>query len=181
MVNGMKKVVGLRTLQSTNRSSTGRRFLSPLSRNNVHLSQSFDFSQLMLQRSHSEATATPTMQYGQATSPSTPLFNSADATRNGPTLQDCTLRAEEELTRLHDALMCFIHEKRKKDMHGVWMQTQNRVRSAASCSCYCSLCRQAIELRIKRFGGMAVIGNECKDDEKVVDANELEVRAQSSN
>lgn len=122
---------------------------------NVHSSHNYGVFQPNAQQvqARSEATATTTMQYGQATSPSAPLFGSADDARNGsthPTLQHRTSRAEEELARLQDALLCPICEERKKDT--VFQCGHETCQKCGEVLSHCPLCRQQIQVRIKRFG-----------------------------
>ncbi|KAF1775083.1 Zinc finger, RING/FYVE/PHD-type [Phytophthora cactorum] len=94
------------------------------------------------------ASATTTMQYGQATSPSAPLFGSVESTR--PTLQHRTSVAEEELARLQDSLLCSICEERKKDT--VFQCGHETCQKCGNFLSHCPLCRQQIQVRIKRFG-----------------------------
>ncbi|KAL4087132.1 hypothetical protein PRIC1_013032 [Phytophthora ramorum] len=104
-------------------------------------------------QAHSAATATTTTQYGQATSPSAPLFGSADDARNGsarPTLQHRSSRAEDELARLQDSLLCSICEERKKDT--VFQCGHETCQKCGNFLSHCPLCRQQIQVRIKRFG-----------------------------
>ncbi|RMX70484.1 hypothetical protein KXD40_004011 [Peronospora effusa] len=91
-----------------------------------------------------------TVQYEQATSSSAPLLNSADDTRNESTMQDCTSRVEKELARLQDALMCPICEERKKDV--VFQCAHDTCEKCGELLSHYPLCRQKIQLRIKRFG-----------------------------
>ncbi|OWZ23361.1 Copine [Phytophthora megakarya] len=99
------------------------------------------------------ATTATTTQYGQATSPSAPLFGSADDARSGstrPTLQHRTSRAEDELARLQDSLLCPICEERKKDT--VFQCGHETCQKCGELLSHCPLCRQQIQVRIKRFG-----------------------------
>ncbi|KAL3661400.1 hypothetical protein V7S43_013603 [Phytophthora oleae] len=96
----------------------------------------------------SEATAT-TMQYGQATSPSAPFFGSADGSTR-PTLQHRSSKAEEDLAKLQDSLVCPICEERKKDT--VFQCGHQTCQKCGEILSHCPLCRQQIQMRIKMFG-----------------------------
>ncbi|CAH0520813.1 unnamed protein product [Peronospora belbahrii] len=115
---------------------------------NVRQSHNVDVRQHILQQTCSEADATPTMQYIQATPPSAPLLSSTDDVCNILTCP-MLLRAEEELARLQETLLCPICEERKKDM--VFQCGHETCQICCELLSHCPLCRQEILVRIKRF------------------------------
>ncbi|KAI9989374.1 hypothetical protein PInf_019653 [Phytophthora infestans] len=114
---------------------------------NVHHSHIHGVFQPQSQQAQAHSVTTTT-QYGQTTSPSAPLFGSVEETR--PTLQHRTSMAEEELARLQDALLCPICEDRKKDT--VFQCGHETCQKCGEFLSHCPLCRQQIQVRIKRFG-----------------------------
>ncbi|GMF65001.1 unnamed protein product [Phytophthora lilii] len=123
---------------------------------NVHHSQNYGVFQPHSQQAQARSvanTATTTMQYGQATSPSAPLFGSTDDAHRGsarPTLQHRSSRAEVELAQLQETLVCPICEDRKKDT--VFQCGHETCQKCGEFLSHCPLCRQEIQVRIKRFG-----------------------------
>ncbi|CAI5729845.1 unnamed protein product [Hyaloperonospora brassicae] len=105
-----------------------------------------------LQQTRSAYPAVTSGRYGQARSPTAPLFRSADGAHSGlahPALQSRTSRAEEELARLQDALLCPICEERRKDT--IFQCGHETCQDCGKLISLCPLCRQVIEVRIKRF------------------------------
>ncbi|KAG1684606.1 hypothetical protein DVH05_010662 [Phytophthora capsici] len=96
----------------------------------------------------SQATSSTT-QYGQATSPSAPLFSSADVSTR-PTLQHRSSKAEDDLAKLQDSLMCSICEERSKNM--VFQCGHQTCQKCGEILSQCPVCRQEIQMRIKMFG-----------------------------
>lgn len=130
-------------------------FPPPQPAENVHYSHNYGVFQPQTQQAQAHVATTPTTttQYGHATPPSAPLFGSADEAHAGsarPTLQHRTSRAEEELARLQDSLQCPICEERKKDT--VFQCGHETCQKCAEFLSHCPLCRQEIQVRIKRFG-----------------------------
>jgi E3 ubiquitin-protein ligase RGLG len=105
-------------------------------------------------QARSAATATTTTQCGQATSPSAPVFVSADnasaRSAQRPTLQHRSSHAEVELAQLQETLLCPICEDRKKDT--VFQCGHETCQTCGKFLSHCPLCRQEIQVRIKRFG-----------------------------
>ncbi|KAG6611238.1 putative copine-like protein [Phytophthora cinnamomi] len=130
-------------------------FPPPQTVENVHQNHNYGVFQPILQQTSARVatTATTTTQYGQATSPSAPLFGSADDAQSGsarPTLQHRSSRAEVELAQLQEALLCPICEDRRKDT--VFQCGHETCRKCGEFLSHCPLCRQEIQVRIKRFG-----------------------------
>uniref|UniRef100_A0AAV1UG03 RING-type domain-containing protein n=1 Tax=Peronospora matthiolae TaxID=2874970 RepID=A0AAV1UG03_9STRA len=128
-------------------------FPPPQRMQNVHRSHHDGITHhSFLQQTRREHTAMTTGRYGQATSPSAPLFHSADGARSGlarSTMQSRVSRAEEELARLQDTLLCPICEERKKDM--IFQCGHETCQECGKLIALCPLCRQVIEVRIRRF------------------------------
>ncbi|TDH67093.1 hypothetical protein CCR75_008240 [Bremia lactucae] len=71
-------------------------------------------------------------------------------TSTGLTPQHRSLRAQDELKRLQESLLCSICEERKKD--AVFQCGHETCQKCADFLSHCPLCRQQIQLRIQRFG-----------------------------
>ncbi|KAE8911745.1 hypothetical protein PF005_g15959 [Phytophthora fragariae] len=130
-------------------------FSPPQPAPNVNQSHNYGVFQPNLQHTPTRvvqtATATTT-QFGQATSPSAPLFGFTDGAQNGsarPTLQHRSSRAEVELAQLQETLLCPICEDRKKDT--VFQCGHETCQKCGDFLSHCPLCRQEIQVRIKRF------------------------------
>ncbi|ETI39811.1 hypothetical protein, variant 1 [Phytophthora nicotianae P1569] len=108
---------------------------------NVHHSHNYGVFQPQSQQAQAGNSTTTTMQCGQTTSPSAPLFGSDESTR--PTLQHRTSVAEEELARLQDSLLCSICEERMKDT--VFQCGHETCQKCSEFLSHCPLCRQQIQ------------------------------------
>ncbi|KAG2531112.1 hypothetical protein JM16_001270 [Phytophthora kernoviae] len=112
----------------------------------------FGVYQPRVQQIHQVVTTTQISQPAEV-SPSAPLFGSTDDTRSGlvrPPLQHRSSRAEDELARLQETLTCPICEERKKDT--VFQCGHETCQKCGEILSHCPLCRQEIQVRIKRFG-----------------------------
>ncbi|CEG39385.1 copinelike protein [Plasmopara halstedii] len=100
-------------------------------------------SQSEVQQVRNTATSNTTIH---AKSLSTSLSDSV----NGSTMGHRKSSAEEELRRLKESLLCPICEERKKDT--VFQCGHETCEKCADFLSHCHLCRQQIQVRIKRFG-----------------------------
>lgn len=124
-------------------------FPAPQPIEHVHSSSYGVYQPLQQQTRYVAAT---TAQYGQTTetSPSAPLFGSTNDPNARPTLQHRSSRAEMELAQLQETLVCPICEERKKDT--VFQCGHETCQKCSELISHCPLCRQQIQVRIKRFG-----------------------------